>query len=116
MEENKTLIIGLALFIVIALGFQHALYLNELYTDEAFAITLDAFAESPPAWYDLWTWGGLIVSAVGYIFTCLWNVMTFNVPELPVFIRIVFLTPIWIASGILFFEIIHKVIKAFPTT
>lgn len=116
MEENKTLIIGLALFVVIALGLQSALYHDSLYTNDAFANTIEEISQEPPAWFDLISWGGLIVASVSYIFTCLWNVMSFNIPEMPTFIRIIFLTPVWIATGILFFEIVHKVIKAFPTT
>ena len=116
MEENKTLIIGLALFVIVALGFQSVLYYDSLYINDAFVNTLEEISQAPPAWFDLWAWGGLIVASVAYIFTCLWNVMSFNIPELPTFLRVVFMTPIWIATGILFFEIVHKVIKAFPTT
>lgn len=116
MEENKSLIVGLAIFVTLVVVFQHVLYFDELYANPDFENTMTQMATSPPAWYDIFSWGGLIVASVGYIFTCLWNVMTLNISDIPAVLRVILMTPLWVAVGILFFEIVHKVIKGFPTT
>ena len=85
---------------------------NQGYSDDDIDILINNMAleqKGLPAWWDLPGWVGLIGESVSYIFGIIGNLLTFNVPNLPLLLRLLFMVPMWIFVGLVIYFLFMQI-------
>ena len=106
MQTNMKALIFCVLFITATMTAQYIFYGDELtyiMTEPPKKANVDMPVISQVLDFFQWVYAGLQV---------LWNMLTFNIPELPLYIRVFFIIPLWTALLYILVPLLIRLIEA----